>query len=149
MKISRPWAADFFALTKLKLGVMARVKNMRTRKKHPVRMRDSHDDGWAYAPPIFFLRHQKENAPCTVEKKKCFGRINLTQKCQVDRKAGGRANHCGSGLLRSIRLRYTLVVFRRLRRRLERWVETCGISTHWLGDPTRAFRFAMHSLGYC
>ena len=24
------------------------------------------------APPIFFLRHQKENAPCTVEKKKCF-----------------------------------------------------------------------------
>ena len=25
------------------------------------------------APPIFFLRHQKENAPCTVEKKKCFG----------------------------------------------------------------------------
>ena len=25
------------------------------------------------APPIFFLRHQKENAPCTVEKKKCRG----------------------------------------------------------------------------
>ena len=25
------------------------------------------------APPIFFLRHQKENAPCTVEKKKCQG----------------------------------------------------------------------------
>ena len=25
------------------------------------------------APPIFFLRHQKENAPCTVEKKKCLG----------------------------------------------------------------------------
>ena len=24
------------------------------------------------APPIFFLRHQKENAPCTVEKKKCL-----------------------------------------------------------------------------
>ena len=23
------------------------------------------------APPIFFLKHQKENAPCTVEKKKC------------------------------------------------------------------------------
>ena len=23
--------------------------------------------------PIFFLRHQKENAPCTVEKKKCRG----------------------------------------------------------------------------
>ena len=22
--------------------------------------------------PIFFLRHQKENAPCTVEKKKCL-----------------------------------------------------------------------------
>ena len=22
-------------------------------------------------PPIFFLKHQKENAPCTVEKKKC------------------------------------------------------------------------------
>ena len=25
------------------------------------------------APPIFFLRHQKENAPCTVEKKRCLG----------------------------------------------------------------------------
>ena len=25
------------------------------------------------APPIFFLRHQKENAPRPVEKKKCFG----------------------------------------------------------------------------
>ena len=25
------------------------------------------------APPIFFLKHQKENAPCTVEKKKCQG----------------------------------------------------------------------------
>ena len=25
------------------------------------------------APPIFFLKHQKENAPCTVEKKKRFG----------------------------------------------------------------------------
>ena len=25
------------------------------------------------APRIFFLRHQKENAPCTVEKKKCQG----------------------------------------------------------------------------
>ena len=24
------------------------------------------------APPIFFLKHQKENAPCTVEKKKCW-----------------------------------------------------------------------------
>ena len=24
------------------------------------------------APPIFFLKHQKENAPCTVEKKKCL-----------------------------------------------------------------------------
>ena len=24
------------------------------------------------APPIFFLRHQKENTPCTVEKKKCY-----------------------------------------------------------------------------
>ena len=24
------------------------------------------------APPIFFLKHQKEYAPCTVEKKKCF-----------------------------------------------------------------------------
>ena len=23
-------------------------------------------------PPIFFLKHQKENAPCTVEKKKCL-----------------------------------------------------------------------------
>ena len=27
------------------------------------------------APPIFFLRHQKENAPCTVEKKKCWVQI--------------------------------------------------------------------------
>jgi len=25
------------------------------------------------APPIFFLKHQKENAPCAVEKKKCQG----------------------------------------------------------------------------
>ena len=25
------------------------------------------------APPIFFLKHQKENAPRPVEKKKCFG----------------------------------------------------------------------------
>ena len=25
------------------------------------------------APPIFFLRHQKENAPRPVEKKKCLG----------------------------------------------------------------------------
>ena len=25
------------------------------------------------APPIFFLRHQKENVPRPVEKKKCFG----------------------------------------------------------------------------
>ena len=25
------------------------------------------------APPIFFLRHQKENGPRPVEKKKCFG----------------------------------------------------------------------------
>ena len=33
----------------------------------------SHDDGWADAPPIFFLRHQKENGPRPVEKKKCFG----------------------------------------------------------------------------
>ena len=24
------------------------------------------------APPIFFLKRQKENAPCTVEKKKCL-----------------------------------------------------------------------------
>ena len=29
--------------------------------------------GTGNAPPIFFLRHQKENAPCTVEKKKCRG----------------------------------------------------------------------------
>ena len=32
---------------------------------------NSHADGWADAPPIFFLRHQKENAPRPVEKKKC------------------------------------------------------------------------------
>ena len=25
------------------------------------------------APPIFFLRHQNETAPCPVEKKKCQG----------------------------------------------------------------------------
>ena len=31
----------------------------------------SHADGWADAPPIFFLKHQKENAPRPVEKKKC------------------------------------------------------------------------------
>src|SRR5699024_9424637 len=31
----------------------------------------SHADGWADSPPIFFLRHQKENAPRPVEKKKC------------------------------------------------------------------------------
>ena len=31
----------------------------------------SYVDSWADAPPIFFLRHQKENAPRPVEKKKC------------------------------------------------------------------------------
>ena len=31
----------------------------------------SHADGWADAPPIFFLKHEKENAPRPVEKKKC------------------------------------------------------------------------------
>ena len=33
----------------------------------------SRDGGLSIPPPIFFLRHQKENAPRPVEKKKCFG----------------------------------------------------------------------------
>ena len=36
------------------------------------RARDDAGFAGGNAPPIFFLRHQKENAPCTVEKKKMF-----------------------------------------------------------------------------
>ena len=45
------------------------------------------------APPIFFLRHQKENAPCTVEKKKC-----LFQPCTyVQGWGNGFCENCCAG----------------------------------------------------
>ena len=53
----------------------------------------SYVDSWADAPPIFFLRHQKENAPRPVEKKKCSaGRSAQAQtSCRRRGKVGNPA----------------------------------------------------------
>ena len=46
-----------------------------------------------------------------------------------------------------MRVRWTLVIIRRLGRKLGRGVQICGISMQGLEHPTRAFRFAMHYVG--
>ena len=48
------------------------------------------------APPIFFLRHQKENAPCTVEKKKCWAQNRHVVPFLLQ--YGGRCSRCGADL---------------------------------------------------
>ena len=56
--------------------------------------------------PIFFLRHQKENAPCTVEKKKCLWCPSLTlEVSSLDN--GSRASRCPCHLIAFCRVRYT------------------------------------------
>ena len=78
-------------------------------------------------PPIFFLRHQKENAPCTVEKKKCSD-PNLHPMChgmQVWR-CGLRHDAFGRNLSGLIRLRYMPAFGRASMPHLQRWVQTCG-----------------------
>ena len=59
---------------------------------------NSHADGWADAPPIFFLRHQKENAPRPVEKKKCSaGRSAQAQtSCRRRGMVGGPLRQSGT-----------------------------------------------------
>ena len=58
----------------------------------------SHADGWADAPPIFFLKHQKENAPRPVEKKKCSaGRSAPAQtSCRRRGKVGSPSRQSGT-----------------------------------------------------
>ncbi|WP_300138916.1 hypothetical protein, partial [uncultured Oscillibacter sp.] len=50
----------------------------------------SHADGWADAPPIFFLRHQKENAPRPVEKKKCWAQTCTCVQVCLNTRVGVR-----------------------------------------------------------
>jgi hypothetical protein len=64
--------------------------------------------------PIFFLRHQKENAPCTVEKKKCSGRPNGPWPF------GGKKRECSETVQWGLRFAGPSIVFYRVRRT---WVE--------------------------
>ena len=57
------------------------------------------------APPIFFLRHQKENAPCTVEKKKCWAQNRHVVSFLLQ--YGGRARRCSKNLIGFYRVRRT------------------------------------------
>ena len=58
----------------------------------------SYVDSWADAPPIFFLRHQKENAPRPVEKKKCSAGRSAPARTSCRRRgmAGGPLQQSGT-----------------------------------------------------
>ena len=96
-------------------------------------------------PPIFFLRHQKENAPRPVEKEKCSAQTCTFVQVCLNTRVGVRwcLRVCGDCPTGAAGYRRDLAVDSRGAGA----DETRGARTHLISTSFRAFRFATRSLG--
>ena len=97
------------------------------------------------APPIFFLRHQKENAPRPVEKKKCSAQTCTNVQVCLNTRVGVRwcLRVCGGCPTGAAGYRRDLAVDSRGAGA----DETRGARTHLTSFSFRAFRFATRCPG--